>query len=79
MKKFLTICILVFAIGTVVFQNFISNDIFAKNKTYSVKTKGKDMYIAKNDKWENLKVVGVDLNSTKPGVFPSENMISEEE
>ncbi|MBS6506881.1 MAG: hypothetical protein KH369_01710 [Paraclostridium bifermentans] len=79
MKRFLTICILIFLIGIVAFGSFISNDVFAKNKTYFVKTKGKDIYIAKNDKWRNLKIVGVDLNSTKPGVFPSENMISEEE
>jgi hypothetical protein len=79
MKKFLAVCTLIFIIGTIAFGSIVSNDSIPNNKEYFVKTKGKNIYIVKGDNWERLKIVGVYLNSTKPGVFPSENMISEEE
>lgn len=79
MKKFLAVCTLIFIIVAIAFGSIVSNDSIPNNKEYFVKTKGKNIYIVKGNNWEKLKIVGVDLNSTKPGVFPSENMISEEE
>lgn len=79
MKKFLAVCIVIFVLMVVAIGNIATNKSAPKDDTYFTKTKGKDIYIVKDDKWEKLDIVGVDLNSTKPGVFPSENKVSEEE
>lgn len=79
MKKFLAICIVIFVVALFTIGNILSSKSAPKDGTYFTKTKGKDIYIAKNDKWEKLEIVGVGLNSTKPGAFPSENLVSEED
>lgn len=79
MKKFLAICIVIFVVALFTIGNILSSKSAPKDGTYFTKTKGKDIYIAKNDKWEKLEIVGVGLDSTKPGAFPSENLVSEED
>ncbi|CEQ21972.1 Uncharacterised protein [[Clostridium] sordellii] len=79
MKKFLAICIVIFVVALFTIGNILSSKSAPKDGTYFTKTKGKDIYIVKNDKWEKLEIVGVGLDSTKPGVFPSENLVSEED
>ncbi|MEG2788228.1 MAG: hypothetical protein RR942_10435 [Romboutsia sp.] len=79
MKRFLAVCIVIFVLIVVGIENIATNKSAPKDNTYFTKTKGKDIYIAKDNKWEKLDIVGVDLNSTKPGAFPSENKVSEEE
>lgn len=79
MKKFLAICIVIFVVALFTIGNILSSKSAPKDGTYFTKTKGKDIYIVKNDKWEKLEIVGVGLDSTKPGAFPSENLVSEED
>lgn len=79
MKKFLAICIVIFVVALFTIGNILSSKSAPKDGTYFTKTKGKDIYIVKNDKWEKLEIVGVGLDSSKPGVFPSENLVSEED
>lgn len=79
MKKFLAICIVIFLLIAMTIGDFIANKSVPKDKTYFAKTEGKNIYIVKNNKWEKLDIVGVDLNSTKPGVFPNEDKVSKEE
>lgn len=79
MKKFLAICIVIFVVALFTIGNILSSKSAPKDGTYFTKTKGKDIYIAKNDKWEKLEIVGVGLDSTKPGAFPSENLVNEED
>ncbi|MRZ79856.1 hypothetical protein GKD14_09985 [Paeniclostridium sordellii] len=79
MKKFLAICIVIFVVALFTIGNILSSKSAPKDGTYFTKTKGKDIYIVKNDKWEKLEIVGVGLDSTKPGVFPNENLVSEED
>lgn len=79
MKKFLAICIVIFIVGVNVIGNIIENKSAPKDKTYFAKTKDKDIYIVKNNEWEKFDMVGVNINPTKPGVFPSENKVSEED
>ncbi|MCR1848785.1 hypothetical protein NSA42_05795 [Paeniclostridium sordellii] len=79
MKKFLAICIVIFLVALFTVGNILSSESAPKDGTYFTKTKGKDIYIVKNDKWEKLEIVGVELDSSKPGVFPSENLVSEED
>ncbi|CEK37712.1 hypothetical protein [Paraclostridium sordellii] len=79
MKKFLAICIVIFVVALFTIGNILSSKSAPKDGTYFTKTKGKGVYIVKNDKWEKLEIVGVGLDSTKPGAFPSENLVSEED
>lgn len=79
MKKFLAICIVIFVVALFTIGNILSSKSAPKDGTYFTKTKGKDIYIVKNDKWEKLEIVGVGLDSTKPGAFPSENLVNEED
>lgn len=79
MKKFLAICIVIFVVTLFTIGNILSSKSAPKDGTYFTKTKGKDIYIVKNDKWEKLEIVGVGLDSTKPGAFPSENLVNEED
>ncbi|XTR38767.1 hypothetical protein ACQQ2T_05135 [Paraclostridium tenue] len=79
MKRFLAICIVIFILIINSIGNSISNKSTPDDNTYFTKTQGKDIYIVKNNEWEKLEIVGVDLNSTKPGAFPNENKVAEEE
>ncbi|CEP90171.1 Uncharacterised protein [[Clostridium] sordellii] len=79
MKKFLAICIVIFVVALFTIGNILSSKSAPKDGTYFTKTKGKGVYIVKNDKWEKLEIVGVGLDSTKPGAFPSENLVREED
>lgn len=79
MKKFLAICIVIFVVALFTIGNILSSKSAPKDGTYFTKTKGKDIYIVKNNKWEKLEIVGVGLDSTKPGAFPSENLVNEED
>lgn len=79
MKKFLAICIVIFVVALFTIGNILSSKSAPKDGTYFTKTKGKDIYIVQNDKWEKLEIVGVGLDSTKPGAFPSENLVNEED
>lgn len=79
MKKFLAICIVIFVVALFIIGNILSSKSAPKDGTYFTKTKGKDIYIVKNNKWEKLEIVGVGLDSTKPGAFPSENLVNEED
>lgn len=79
MKKFLLICIIAFVLIYNLISSIATNQLVGQNDTYFTKVKGKEMYIAKNGKWEKLDIVGVNLNSTKPGTFPSDNLVSEDD
>lgn len=78
MKKFLIICTIIFIIISTDIAKFISTEINISD-SYFTKVVDKDIYIAKNNRWEKFYIKGINLNQTKPGVFESENDISYEE
>ena len=79
MKKFLTISIILFFIVANIINSHVTNTRVDKDSPYFAKIEKKDIYIAKNQKWEKVNLVGVNLDNTKPGTFPLENNVSEEE
>jgi len=79
MKKFLAASTLVFILMLVFLGDIFANKVTAQNDTYFVKSNNEEIYIAKNKKWQKLDIVGVNLNSTKPGSFPSYKEVTEEE
>ena len=79
MKKFLAASTLVFILMLAFLGDIFANKITAQNDTYFVKATNEEIYIAKDKKWKKLDIVGVNLNSTKPGSFPSYKEVTEEE
>lgn len=79
MKRFLVISTIIFILIVNFINDIATNKLTPKDGTYFTKTNGKDIYIVNNDKWEKLKLIGVNLDPAKPGVFPSENTVKEEE
>lgn len=79
MKRFLIISTIIFILIVNFIDNISTNRLSEIDDTYFTKTKGKDIYMVKDDKWEKFKIVGVNLDPAKPGVFPSENIVKEEE
>lgn len=83
MKKFLAICMALFilianSVGNI-YRNSLENKVGPIDNSYFTKVNGKDIYIVKDNKWEKFEFIGVNLDSSKPGVFPNEDKISEEE
>lgn len=79
MKKFLVVATLVFILAVGFLGDIVANKITAQNDTYFVKTNNEEIYIAQNKRWKKLDIVGVNLDSIKPGNFPNENDVTEEE
>lgn len=78
MKKFLIISTIIFIFFASHISEFIS-DKLRSNDSYFTKVMDKDIYITKNDKWEKLYIKGINLTSTKPGAYESENNVTYEE
>lgn len=79
MKRFLIISTIIFILIANFIDDIVTNRMAGIDDTYFTKTKDEDIYIAKNNKWEKFEMVGVNLDPAKPGVFPSENTVKEEE
>ncbi|MEG1311200.1 MAG: hypothetical protein RSD47_04245 [Romboutsia sp.] len=79
MKRFLIVATIVFLLILSFLGNTVNNKIITLDNSHFVKANGKDIYILKDNEWDKLKIIGVNLNPTKPGVFPSENAVKEEE
>lgn len=79
MKKFLVAATLVFILAVGFLGDIIANKITAQNDTYFVKTNKDEINIAIDKKWQKLDIVGVNLDSIKPGNFPNEKKVTEEE
>lgn len=79
MKKFLVVSTLLFILVVGLIGDIVTNKITAQSDTYFVKTNDEEIYIAKDKKWQNLEIVGVNLEASKPGYFPSEQAVTEEE
>ncbi|MEG2195233.1 MAG: hypothetical protein RRY11_10535 [Terrisporobacter sp.] len=79
MKKFLVIATAVFILGVSFISELVTNKITLSDDSYFTKVVNEDFYIVKNGKWEKLELVGVNLDGGKPGSFPSENNVSQEE
>lgn len=78
MKKFLIVATIIFIIVTSNITEFISDKI-QSNDSYFTKIIDKDIYIANNNKWEKLYIKGINMSSTKPGVYPNDDNITYEE
>jgi len=78
-KKFLAASTLVFILILAFFSDIFVSKITAQSDTYFVKTDNEEIYIAKDKKWEKFDIVGVNLNSVKPGNFPNEKKVTEQE
>ena len=78
MKKFLIVATIIFIIVTSNITEFISDKI-QSNDSYFTKIIDKDIYIANNNKWEKLYIKGINMSSTKPGVYPNDDNIIYEE
>lgn len=79
MKKFLVAATLVFILALGFLGDIIANKITAQNDTYFVKTNKEEINIAIDKKWQKLDIVGVNLDSNKPGNFPNEKKVTEKE
>ena len=79
MKRFLIVSTIVFLLILSFLGYESNNKSILHNNTYFVKTDEKDIYVMKNNAWEKLNITGINLDAAKPGVFPSENDVSEEE
>ena len=79
MKKFLVAATLVFIFVVGFLGDIVINKITPQNNTYFVKTDKEDIYISKDNKWQKFNIVGVNLNSIKPGNFSNDKVITEEE
>ena len=71
MKKFLIVATIIFIIIISNTNEFIS-DKFQTSDSYFTKVIDKDIYIAKNNKWEKFYIKGINMNSTKPGVYSND-------
>ena len=78
MKKFLIISTIIFIFLTSHISEFIS-DKLRSTDSYFTKVIDKDIYITKNNKWEKLYIKGINLTSTRPGAYESENKVTYEE
>lgn len=78
MKKFLIISTIIFIFLASHISKFIS-DKLRSTDSYFTKVIDKDIYVTKNDKWEKLYIKGINLTSTKPGAYESENNVTYEE
>ena len=79
MKKFLVAATLVFIFVVGFLGDIVINKITPQNNTYFVKTDKEDIYISKDNKWQKFNIIGVNLNSIKPGNFSNDKVITEEE
>ena len=79
MKKFLVAATLVFIFEVGFLGDIVTNKITPQNNTYFVKTDKESIYISKDNKWQKFNIVGVNLNSIKPGNFSNDKVITEEE
>lgn len=79
MKRFLIASTLVFILAAGFLGDIVTNKITAQNNTYFVKANNEDIYIAKDKKWQKFNIVGVNLDSSKPGNFPNDKEVTEEE
>lgn len=79
MKRYLLISTVIFVLIVSYVSQSSSNKLAPKDGTYFTKAEDKEIYIAKNGKWEEFDLVGVNLDPGKPGVFPSENFVEENE
>ena len=79
MKKFLVAATLVFIFVVGFLGDIVINKITPQNNTYFVKTDKESIYISKDNKWQKFNIVGVNLNSIKPGNFSNDKVITEEE
>lgn len=78
MKKFLIISTIIFIFLTSHISEFISRKVESSDY-YFTKVIDKDIYITKNNKWEKFYIKGININSTKPGAYESENKVTYEE
>lgn len=79
MKKFLIISTVIFILILNFISGIVTNKFVPIDDTYFTKTNGKDIYIVKNNEWKKMNIIGVNLDPAKPGVFPSENIVKEDE
>ncbi len=79
MKKFLVASTLVFILAVGFLGDIVANKITAQNDTYFVKANNEEIYIARDKKWQKFDIVGVNLDSSKPGNFPKDNEVTEAE
>ncbi len=78
MKKFLIAATVIFIIITSYIDEFISLKIQTSDY-YFTKVIDKEIYMAKNNKWEKFYIKGINMSSTKPGVYPNDNNVTYEE
>lgn len=79
MKKFITIAIFAFVLLTNFIVDITDNNVAPLSETYFAKVDDKDFHIVKNGEWHKIDLIGVNLSSSKPGYFPSEHKVTEEE
>lgn len=78
MKKFLIFATIIFIIFNSHITEYISDKI-KDTDSYFTKIIDKDIYISKNNKWEKFYIKGINMNSTKPGVYSNDDNITYEE
>lgn len=79
MKRFLAICIIIFVVVVGSMEGVFQHSAKKKELNYLTQIKQKDILIKQQNEFKNLKLTGINLNSAKPGMFPGESGISEDE
>ncbi len=79
MKRFLLVCMIIFFLILGVKSGYIRKITNYNSVEYFAKIEGKEILINKNNKWNEIKLAGINLNSGKPGAFPGDSFISNEE
>lgn len=79
MKKFLFFSIVIFLLVLGFMSGFIKKITKHETIEHFTKVEGKDILIYKNNKWDKFEMIGVNMTPGKPGAFPGDSFVSEEE
>ncbi|MCM1990223.1 hypothetical protein [Oceanirhabdus seepicola] len=79
MKRFMLINTVIFFLILGVKSGLIRKISNYDTIEYFTKVEGKEILINKNNKWNEIKITGINMNPGKPGAFPGDSFISNEE
>ncbi|WP_105617267.1 hypothetical protein [Vallitalea okinawensis] len=79
MKRFLLLSTLMFFLMLGYSAGLVSKPGTYDKITYFTKTEGKELFIYKDNSWQTIKLTGINMNPGKPGAFPGDSLVTEEE
>ena len=79
MKRFLLFSTLIFFLILGYSTGLVSLPKTHDKVTYFTKTEGKNIFIYEDNTWKQIKLNGINMNPGKPGAFPGDSLVTEEE